>query len=171
MSKALHTTLALVLLVITGPRQAVIAAEPAEECRQFVQRFYDWYLARGKALTNKKSQKLVEEVALREKRSYFSPGLIKALQEDLAAERKSPGEIVGLDFDPFLNSQEAPERYVVGEVRAKDDHYLVDVFEIVEGKRIQSPLWWRSLCEERTGSGFFPTFITRTITLSVSLRI
>lgn len=139
MSKIFPVTLVLVLFILTGFRQAVVAAEPAEECGQFVQKFYDWYLARDKALTNENSQKSVMEVALREKRSSFSPGLVKALQEDVAASEKSPNEIVGLDFDPFLNSQETPEKYIVGQVRAKGDHYLVDVFGVLEGKKDSKP--------------------------------
>lgn len=158
MSKAFRATLVLVIVVLAGARQAVVAAEPAEECQQFVQKFYDWYLAREKALTNEKSQKLVEEVALRQKRSYFSPGLIKALEEDLTAERKSPDEIVGLDFDPFLNSQEMPEKCVVGEVRAKDDHYLVDVFEILDGKKDSKPTVVAELARQKNGQWIFSNF-------------
>ena len=139
MSKFSQATLFLVLLVLTDVRQTANAAEPAKECSQFVQKFYDWYVAREKALTKASSHKDVMEVAMKEKRSAFAPELIKALQEDVTAARKNPREIVGLDFDPILASQEEPERYEAGEVRAKGDHYLVDLFGYLEGKKDPKP--------------------------------
>ena len=36
-----------------------------------------------------------------------------------AAYKKSPEEIVGLDFDPFLNAQDIAERYLVGKIIPK----------------------------------------------------
>ena len=139
MNKAFQTALVLFLFVAADVRQTVSAAEPAKECGQFVQKFYNWYVAREKALTKANNHKDVMEVAMKEKRSAFSPELIKALQEDVAAARKNPREIVGLDFDPILASQEEPERYEVGEVRAKGDHYLVDLFGYLEGKKDPKP--------------------------------
>jgi hypothetical protein len=138
MSKTFQTALVLFLFVATDVRQIVNAAEPAKECGQFVQKFYDWYVAREKQLRNNR-HKDVMEVAMKEKRSAFTPELLKALQEDVAAARKNPREIVGLDFDPILASQEEPEKYEVGEVRAKGDHYLVDLFGYLEGKKDAKP--------------------------------
>ena len=79
------------------------------------------------------------EVALREKRSSFSPELVKGLKEDLAASKKSSGEIVGLDFDPFLNAQDIAERYFVGKITQTGDHYLVEVFGVWEGQKKSNP--------------------------------
>jgi hypothetical protein len=45
-------------------------------------------------------------LAIKTKSSVFSPQLALALKEDSAAQAKAEGEIVGLDFDPFLNSQD-----------------------------------------------------------------
>ena len=139
MSKTLQVALVLFLFAVTDARQAAVAADPAAGCGQFVQKFYDWYIAREKALNKANSRKDIMEVAMKEKRSCFSPDLLKALQEDVAAAHKDPGEIVGLDFDPVLASQEEPERYVVGEVHANGDHYLVDVFGFLEGKKDSKP--------------------------------
>ncbi len=161
MSKTSQIALVLLLLVITDTRHAVAAPEAAAECSQFVQKFYDWYVAREKALSKANSQKDIMEVAMKEKRFAFSPELLKALQEDVAAARKDPDEFVGLDFDPILASQEEPERYAVGEVRTKGDSstlpqhspslvlsgsrqmlnvaYLVDVFGFLEGKKDAKP--------------------------------
>jgi hypothetical protein len=79
------------------------------------------------------------EVTLREKRSSLSPELVKGLKEDLAASKKSPGEIVGLDFDPFLNAQDIAERYLVGNVTPKGDHYWVEVFGVWNGQKNSNP--------------------------------
>jgi hypothetical protein len=157
MSKAFQAALVLLLFVVADVRQAAVAAEPAKECGQFVQKFYDWYVAREKALTKANSHKDVMEVAMREKRSSFSPELLKASQEDVAAAHKDPGEIVGLDFDPILNSQEEPERYVVGEVHVKGDHYLVDVFDFLEGKKNAKP-WVVPELVSKNGQWIFSNF-------------
>lgn len=119
--------------------QTRAAAPPSEACGRFVQQFYDWYLAKGNELTKGQSHESALEVTLREKQSSFNPGLVKALQEDLSASKKSPDEIVGLDFDPFLNAQDTPERYVVGEVQPKGDHFWVEVFGLWEGKKNSKP--------------------------------
>ena len=115
------------------------AAEPTETCGQFVQQFYDWYLARQKTLMKENSEESAMEVALREKQSSFIPELVKALQDDLAASKKVTEEIVGLDFDPFLNAQDEPEKYVVGDVHPKCDRSLVDVFGVWNGKKNAKP--------------------------------
>lgn len=106
------------------------ADDTQESCRRFVQSFYDWFV--GKAGTN-------FEVALREKRSAFSPKLYKALQEDVQAQAKVPGEIVGLDFDPIVNSQDPCERYAAGSVTRNGDSYRVQVFGVCSGKKNAKP--------------------------------
>ena len=65
--------------------------------------------------------------------------MAKGLEEDLAASKKSPGEIVGLDFDPFLNAQDIAERYLVGKITPKGDHYLVEVFGVWAGQKNSNP--------------------------------
>ena len=57
------------------------------------------------------------------------------MREDFAAQAKAPGEIVGLDFDPFLNSQDPCERYEVGLITQKGETYLVNVYAICSGKK------------------------------------
>jgi hypothetical protein len=139
MTKYLSALLILVLAISSSMTQAVAAASPSESCGKFVQQFYDWYLAREKASMNDKNQESAFEAALSEKAAWFRPELLQALKDDLAASNKSPDEVVGLDFDPFLNSQEEIEHCVVGEVHRKGDRYLVDVFCILEGKKSPKP--------------------------------
>jgi hypothetical protein len=131
--------LILALMASNFMAQTATAAPPPEDCSQFVQKFYDGYLSTEKKLMKTKSDETTVEATLRENPSVFSPELAKALKDDLAASRKSPGEIVGLDFDPVLNTQEPAERYVVGRVTTKKDHFLVEVFGVPGGKKNPKP--------------------------------
>lgn len=73
------------------------------------------------------------------KKYLLSPALYKALKADEDAAAKSPGEIVGLDFDPFYNAQDYADKYVVGNVKQKGAVYLVDVWGLWEGKKRDKP--------------------------------
>ena len=57
------------------------------------------------------------------------------VKEDAAASAKVKDEIVGLDFDPFLNTQDPSPRYVLGNVTAKDDKCSAEIFGVTGGKR------------------------------------
>jgi hypothetical protein len=140
--KLSRTFIALILFSFgVGALQAQTPTAPSQpvDCGPFVQQFYNWYLAKENALTKRNSRESALEVTLREKRSAFSPELVKGLKEDLAASKKSPGEIVGLDFDPFLNAQDIAERYLVGNVTPKGDHYWVEVFGVWNGQKNSNP--------------------------------
>jgi hypothetical protein len=99
--------------------------------RVFVQEFYDWYLSQS---SQTKSLPPLE-AALKYKRSAFSSKLFQSLKEDLDAQAKSPDEIVGLDFDPILGSQDPSTRFVVSKITRMGDNYLVDVYGISSGKK------------------------------------
>ncbi|MGC1323702.1 MAG: hypothetical protein WA849_16100 [Candidatus Udaeobacter sp.] len=137
-----RTFIALILFSFSvGALQAQTPTTPSQpkDCGSFVQQFYNWYVAKENALMKRNSLESALEVTLREKRSSFSPELVKGLKEDLAASKKSPGEIVGLDFDPFLNAQDIAERYLVGKVTPKGDHYWVEVFGVWGGQKNSNP--------------------------------
>ena len=121
------------------------------ECRTFVQRFYTWY--RGAV------ERAGFESAVRKKPHLFNSALLQALQDDLTAAKKSPGEIVGLDFDPFTNSQDLPESFVVGDVRRKGDIYLADVSGqwTKGGARAPHP-WLVAELKQRNGRWMFTNF-------------
>jgi hypothetical protein len=136
--KLSRTFIALILFSFgVGALQAQTPTTPSQpqDCGHFVQQFYDWYAAKENALMKRNSLESALEVALREKRSSFSPELVKGLKEDLAASKKSREEIVGLDFDPFLNAQDVAERYLVAKITPKGDHYLVEVFGVWGGRK------------------------------------
>lgn len=101
----------------------------------YVQSFYDWYVPWAEHAD-------WQEVWLQlksKKQWRFSPELTRALDEDYLAQSKNPDTIVGLDGDPFLNSQDPFFRYVAGAVRKNGDHILVDVHSIRDGKRWPKP--------------------------------
>jgi hypothetical protein len=110
------------------------AADSAEKasCRNFVGDFYVWYVAQSKHGEPLKA-------ALKQKRANFSRELIRALNEDAKAAAKSPGEIVGLDFDPILNSQDFAEKYVPGSVSQRSNRFTVEVFGFYDGKKSDKP--------------------------------
>lgn len=102
-----------------------------KSCRDSVQAFYDWYVP--KALKN--SEMPASDLALRYKAALFSPDLLRALREDSQAQAKAKGEIVGLDFDPFLNAQDPSEHYVLRDVSVKDGRCSVEVYSVTSGKK------------------------------------
>jgi len=107
------------------------SAEKAS-CRKFVGEFYAWYVAR-----TKNGDPL--RVALRRKKANFSRELLLRLHEDAVTAAKSPGEIVGLDFDPVLSTQDPAGKYIPGKVTQKGSQFLVEVFSVYTGKRSEVP--------------------------------
>jgi len=127
----------LSVLLATSCLFAGQAAKPTNteaSAKAFVQSFYTWYLSKGPRGKEKSS-----DDALKLKRSAFDTELYRELKEDSDVSAKNKDEIVGLDFDPFEDSQDPCSRYVAGKVTAKGDGYLVEVFGICEGKKNKTP--------------------------------
>ncbi|MCX5792266.1 MAG: hypothetical protein NTY45_08645 [Elusimicrobia bacterium] len=78
-------------------------------------------------------------LAIKQKRSVFSSQLLLALEEDLKASDNAPGEIVGLDFDPFLNSQDPAEHYALGKSTLKKSKCSVEMYGVSAGKKNPEP--------------------------------
>jgi hypothetical protein len=118
------------LLALACPlwAQTEVAEKSRRSCGSFVQTFYDWYLPRAQ------KEDFIQR-ALEHRKSSFSPELIRAVQEDYAAAARVPDEIVGLDFDPFLNTQDPAHRYVTGRVDLKQQRCWVAVYGIQNGRR------------------------------------
>ena len=114
----LFTVCALVAPNYAGAEGAAASAQ------SFVQGFYDWYVKQSQQDNNLSGV----ELALRDKPGLISAALTHALREDLAASAKSPDEVVGLDFDPFLNAQDVCGPYKTGKVTQQGDTYDVEVF-------------------------------------------
>ena len=108
-----------------------VSAEQAS-CRKFVAEFYSSYVDQSK-----KGDPL--RVALRRRKANFSAEMVRMLNSDYAAAAKSPGEIVGLDFDPVLNTQDPAEKYLPSKVSQNGSRFLVDVVSVYAGKRSAVP--------------------------------
>jgi hypothetical protein len=124
----------LALLPVTGQAQGRVTST-STSVRTFVQVFYDWYAR--KAVTGVRNAESTWETALHEKASCFSPELRRQLRADSQAQAKVRGEVVGLDFDPFIDSQDPDRYYRVLNVVSKDKTYLVEVHRVVSGKVAQ----------------------------------
>lgn len=107
-----------------------------EVLRKFVQSFYDWYVP--KALGRNSGP--AWNIALKARVSDFSPELALRLREDSEAQAKAEGEIAGLDFDPFLNSQDPRNRYKVGRITNRGENYWVDIYCVLSGKASEKPI-------------------------------
>jgi len=112
--------------------QASAPAAPASAVppRQFVQEFYDWYVPFAAWQTEGPAWSGMP--AAREQ--AISPELLAALKKDAAAGADAE-EIVGLDYDPFLNAQDPCERYEAGPATPSGAGYRVEVFGVCGGER------------------------------------
>jgi len=97
-----------------------------ETPRAFVQGFYDWYVP--KALASDKAP--AWNIALKSKGWYFTPELAMKLENDAKAQAKVDDEIVGLDFDPFINSQDPENGYEVGKPTKRGASYCINIYSV-----------------------------------------
>lgn len=126
-------SIALSLLCITafsaqaaGPalNQIDMQAKSLQSAHDFVQGFYDWYVQ----LIQKNNDGWHKGDALNNKKWPMSEEIVSALNADMDAQEKSPNEIVGIDFDPFLAAQDTCFPYKAGKVTQKGSRYEVEVF-------------------------------------------
>jgi hypothetical protein len=101
-------------------QQVRVETEQGKSCLEFVHGFYDWYFDRineekGRATAGPNSYEV-----LTLKPQVLAPELRQMLKEDVEATSKNRDEIVGLDFDPFINAQDWEGKYWVNSVNVKD---------------------------------------------------
>lgn len=115
-----------ILFVFISPLLVMAGDVPAstDAAKNFVQDFYDWYVP----LSAKSDGTQPDMVALNQKGQSFDHELGRALRADLARQARTPGEIVGIDFDPFLNAQDLTGQYVAGAVHPIHGRFRVDVW-------------------------------------------
>lgn len=102
------------LWVIVPVAPPLYAEEPISivkeiSCKGFVQDFYDWYLK----IYTADNKVPAAKIALEKQPGIFSPELFQALENDFKAQSLATDGISGIDFDPFLDSQDAPASYKV----------------------------------------------------------
>ena len=126
-----RTALVLVALALLGAPAAWADEAGQKRAADFVKKFYSWYVP----IVLKPGKGDASDVAIAKRGALFDPPLLKALKEDSEAQAKTPDDIVGLDFDPFLNSQDPDDKYVVAGVTESGGLYRVDVYGLRKGKR------------------------------------
>lgn len=134
-SKAVQLGFVALALVQALPAQA---DDLKKSCRDYVQGFYNFYLVDS----CKDNEKTPCDIRVFNNKKYsFSPELQRLLRADYAAQAKVSDEIVGLDFDPYMASQEAPKKYIADPAKPgrKANSYMVAVYDMTEGKRPARP--------------------------------
>jgi hypothetical protein len=144
----------LFVLPLSMKAQSGSDASASDSVKKFVQGFYEWYVP--KALSSRSAP--AWNAAIKAKSSCFSPELGRKLREDSEAQAKVEGEIVGLDFDPFLNGQDPDKHYSVGKVVPQGGGYLVEVHRVVSGKP-EEKLTATAEVTGKNGQWYFVNFI------------
>lgn len=142
------------LLAVVGLGARAGEAKPvAMPPRAFAEEFYSWYvpLAYGEDVPR------AWEFAAKRRKSSFSSELVRLIARDAAAQAKC-SEIVGLDFDPILATQDPAERYDLGPVIRDHQSYHVDVYAVMNGARSKTP-GVRAKFIKKEGRYFFTNFI------------
>jgi hypothetical protein len=90
--------------VVTANAQTTAAktgAAPGATPEAFVTAFYRAHFAHKQRF----------DLTVKRERAKFAPELLALLDEDAKRSAANPDEIVGLDFDPFINAQEEATRF------------------------------------------------------------
>jgi hypothetical protein len=126
-----------IIVILSGQAMAQTQAPKPETaaCRKFTQEFYDWYVP----ITKKRMKEPASNVALQRKPDVFSPGLLKALKADAEASARVKDDIVGLDFDPFLSSQDPASRYEARGVTWQGEKCAVEIWSASPAAKSKKP--------------------------------
>jgi hypothetical protein len=127
----------LVILVFACSLKAQDGSPPhytGESPRAFVEAFYTWYVPRAIA----ESSAADRLANLRAIRSDLSSQLGGLLEGDYAAQSRCR-DMIGIDFDPFLNTQDPNFHYEVGAISRVGARYRAEIFRLVGGRRLEKP--------------------------------
>jgi hypothetical protein len=80
-----------------------------QTCQKFAQDFYSWYLP----FLVKHGYGVTLKTIIKKKQDLFDGPLLQMLLEDHEAQSKFMGDLVGIDWDPFLNTQDPAQKYTV----------------------------------------------------------
>lgn len=121
----LHDNLANIQDYIRGALRPGSAADLAS-VRRFTQRFYSWY-ANEVADMDRNRNIDPEGDVLTKKQKMLAPQLYRLLWDDWDAQQHTSGYIVGIDFDPFLSSQDPNRYYKVHRIEHRANSWYVAV--------------------------------------------
>lgn len=124
-------------------------AQKALSPREFVEGFYKWYISRNPGNVS-------WDFALKYRSSAFSPQLLRLLKANSAAQAACE-DIVGLDFDPILNTQDPDNRYEVGNIAQTGQNYKAEIYGVRSGKRDEKPYVIAEFTEDN-GHWYFVNF-------------
>ena len=110
-----------------GGQLQTMSPTESKSVRRFAQGFYTWYSDEVARELNGNGVD-VEHVVLTKKSAWLAPRLHKALLEDWTAQEKVQGEIVGIDFDPFVGGQDPARHYFVRKIERRGPTWLVYVW-------------------------------------------
>src|SRR5215472_899577 len=96
-------------------------------CRSFTQQFYDWYAPLTQDLSLKAVLAAQRKIREREP-EVLSPRLLRALRVDNEAQERVKGELLGLDFDPFVGSQDPADHYEARKLHLENNQCSVEVW-------------------------------------------
>jgi hypothetical protein len=115
-----------------------VQANVDSSLKSFIGNFYRWYAH----ASSKEDSMASWERAIEAKKASFDENLRKALKEDADAQRANPGEIVGIDFDPFLGCQDPSKGVRCQRIaRIKHEVFLVNLVDAGNGKlRVQAKI-------------------------------
>ena len=123
----MHRTKGIIVWALIGALPACIGAQPvAESAQRAVQRFYDWYVPRQEHAGGPDTWM----VALTRGPLQVDPELVRWFRIDSTAQARAKGEIDGIDWDPFLASQDPCKAYTTAP-------------PIIEGVRVYIPVHCR----------------------------
>jgi hypothetical protein len=137
-----HTTVAPIQQKAVQPvaqqqMQARVETGQEKSCREFVQGFYDWYFDRLNSENKGQSKSSTPDDVLRLKPELLAASLRQMLKEDREAASKNPDEIVGLDFDPYINAQDWDGTYSVQNVTLNGNQCRASVWGTDAGKKLE----------------------------------
>jgi len=107
----------LLAVLLSDPLSAAGAEADRQAAAATVSALYKAHFAKGQRW----------DITLERERARFATPLLRLLDEDLAAQAATPGEVVGLDYDPLTSAQDEAESFAVGSVRIDGGEALVPV--------------------------------------------
>jgi len=145
-------SLIILMVLCSLGAEAQVSHRVYRSSREFVEDFYKWY----SALALSENANSAPDIALKEKRSAFSSQLAQLLREDSDAQARC-ADLVGINFDPFLDYQEVAQRYVVGRITQKGRTYMADIYAVRSGEQGEKPDVTAEFVE-KDGHWFFVNF-------------